>query len=165
MRFWLFILFHHSKKKFCNTCLALLMRTKILCLFWYVMESFLCFLVSCYDLKIHRHDWNICQMTIFFTCVFIGRCTLPEKSTKSPPNHITCISQILGNKINIFTGRQSKTKNRSCFLLVRFDLELTSFYVHKKLWCSVKATCAIQNARFDAKVEGMHSFPERDCKG
>ena len=37
------------------------------------------------------------------------------------------ISQILGNKINIFTGRQSKTKNKSCFLPVRFDLELTSF--------------------------------------
>ena len=31
----------------------------------------------------------------------------------------------MGNKINIFTGRQSKIKNGSCFLPVHFDLELT----------------------------------------
>ena len=76
--------------------------------------------------------------------------------SKNPIN-----SQILGNKINIFTGRQSKTKNRSCFLPARFDLELTSFLeicVHKKLWRSVLSNMRdTKNARFDAKVEGAHS--------
>ena len=81
----------------------------------------------------------MCQMTIFFTRVFTGRYTLHEKSTKASLKN-PVISQILGNKINIFTGRQSKTKNKSCFLPVRFDLELTSFLeicVRKKLWRSV----------------------------
>ena len=64
-------------------------------------------------------------------------------------NHV--ISQILGNKINIFTGRQSKTKNKTCFLPVRFDLELTSFLeicVGKKLWCSVFSNMRDTNCAF-----------------
>ena len=101
----------------------------------------------------------------FFTRVFIGRCTLPEKSTKSSPKN-PIISQTSGNKINIFTGRQSKIKNRSCFLLVRFDLELTSFleiWVHKKLWRSVLSNMRVltrKSKAFSGLLPGLVKFQE-----
>ena len=98
-------------------------------------------------------------MMVFFTHVFAGRHTLQEKSTyivlvsKNP-----IISQILGNKINIFTGHQSKIKNRSCFLPVLFDLELMPYLksVSARSFGACLATCTIQSAHFDAKVEGAH---------
>ena len=67
-------------------------------------------------LKIHRHDLNVCQMTIFFNHVFTGRYTLHEKNQL---NHLQnpIISQILGDKIIIFTCRQLKQKAEVVFFL------------------------------------------------
>ena len=68
----------------------------------------------------------MCQITIFLTRVFIGRYTLHAELTYASqinPN----FRQILGDKVNIFTCRQSKTKTKCCFLPVCFDLGLTSF--------------------------------------
>ena len=67
-------------------------------------------------------------MTTFFTLVFtvLKIFTLQEKSTyASQKNPI--VAQYWGNKINILTSHQSKTKNKSCFLPVCFDLWFTSF--------------------------------------
>ena len=62
----------------------------------------------------------------FFTLMYLQEGIL---CMKNQLNHLqnTIFSQILGNKINIFTSRQLKPKYRSCFLPVRVDLELTSF--------------------------------------
>ena len=62
-------------------------------------------------------------MTVFFTHVFTGRYTLQEKSTEVSPK-ILNFSQIMVNKINVFTSGQSKN-NKKIFCPVLIDLELT----------------------------------------
>ena len=62
--------------------------------------------------------------------------------TKNQLKHLQnpIISQILGNKSIFSPAMSQKPKTRSCFLPVRFDLELTSFLeicVCQKLWGSV----------------------------
>ena len=78
-------------------------------------------------------------MTIISSLVYLQEGILCMKNQlKHLKNPI--VSQILGNKIKIFTSHQSKAKNRSCFLPVRFDRELTSFLeicVRKRLRRSV----------------------------
>ena len=54
---------------------------------------------------------KIFEMMIFFTCVFTGRYTLHEKLAKASPQTLFLAKYWVTYKINIFTGRQSKTKN------------------------------------------------------
>ena len=91
-------------------------------------------------LKIHSHDWKMCEITIFFTRVYIYRKVYFARKFNLRISKNPIVAQYWGNKINIFTSHQSKTKNKSCFLPVCFDLWLTSFLdicVCKKRWRSV----------------------------
>ena len=88
-------------------------------------------------LKIHRHDLSMSNDNVLHSCIYRKVYFAWKISLK----HLQkSISQIFRNKINIFTGCQSKTKNRNYFLLVGFDLELMLFLeicVRKKLCRSV----------------------------
>ena len=84
----------------------------------------------------------------------------PQKvNSKISKNPI--ISRTLGNKINIFTSRQSKTKDESCFssyLLLPWTDIILKICVHKKLWCSILSNICDVKCAFNAKGEGAHSF-------
>ena len=70
-------------------------------------------------------------------------------------------SQILSNKINIFTGRQSKPKTEVVFFLTGLTLNWRHSWKSastRSFGVAHEATCSIQNARFDPKVEDAHIF-------
>ena len=98
-------------------------------------------------LKIHRHDSNVCHMTIFFTHIFTGRYTLYEKSTSYASQIILLLTQywVKGKKsiFSLTVSQMTKKEKKKLFsFLSALTFGSTSFLQIKKIWRTV-LSCAI----------------------